>query len=336
MSGMRQTLLGSTGIPVSRICLGSMSFGSPNWRDWVLDEKTALPVIERAVEAGINFFDTADVYSQGRSEEVLGRALRALGLPREKMVIATKVGLPVGDEPHRSGLSRKHILESIDASLQRLGFEYVDLYQIHRLDSVTPIEVTLEALHHVVESGRALHLGASTMPAWQFALLLGTADRLGLHRFVTMQNHYNLVYREEEREMLPLCRAEGVGVIPWSPLARGFLARGPRPDEVAPTTRAGYDWQLGTWYTRESDHAVWDQVSATARNHGVSAATVALSWLLHQPGVVAPIVGTTSIAHVDDAAAAVDLELDDEALAAMEAPYSPHPAPLPPPPAWPG
>jgi aryl-alcohol dehydrogenase (NADP+) len=327
---MMFTQLGSTGINVSRICLGTLSFGSTEWRDWMLDFKASLPFFEQAVELGINFFDTADVYSFGVSEEIVGGALQEIGAARDEVVIATKVGLPMGDDPKRTGLSRKHILTSIDDSLRRLAVDYVDLYQIHRLDPTTPIEVTLEALHHVVESGKALHIGASSMPAWQFARLLATADKIGAPRLVTMQNHYNLVYREEEREMLPLCRFHEVGVIPWSPLARGSLARGHDPDgSTTPTARTAVDWQLKTWYTRESDDAVRQQVTSVARRHGIPNAQIALAWLLHQPEVVAPIVGATKIAHLNDAVASISLTLTDEELAALEKPYQPHRTPLP-------
>src|SRR6195256_4297829 len=235
---MQYVNLGSTGLKVSRICLGTMTYGSSKWRPWVLDEKASRPLIKQALEGGINFFDTADMYSLGASEEVLGRALKDFGPTRDKIVIATKVYYPVGDEPNQRGLSRKHIMHAIDDSLRRLGTDYVDLYQIHRFDPETPIEETIEALHDVVHAGKALYLGASSMAAWQFAKMLYTADANGWTRFVTMQNHYNLIYREEEREMIPLCREEGIGVLPWSPLARGFLAGNRRPEDFGDTIRA--------------------------------------------------------------------------------------------------
>src|SRR5215468_5552504 len=271
--------LGSTGLKVSRLCLGCMTYGSKQWREWVLDENESRPFIKQALELGINFFDTADMYSLGKSEEVLGRALKDFGPARENLVIATKVFFPMGDGPNQKGLSRKHIMEAIDASLRRLGTDYVDLYQIHRFDYEAPIEETLSALHDVVKAGKARYIGASSMFAWQFARMLHASDRLGLTRFVTMQNHYNLIYREEEREMVPLCRAEGVGLLPWSPLARGMLAG----SRKAGTERSKHDDYAHKLYTQEADDRMVDCVLRVAKERGVPPAQVALAWLLHKP-----------------------------------------------------
>lgn len=317
--------LGSTGLKVSRICLGTMSYGSKQWRPWVLEEEEGRPFIRRALELGINFFDTADMYSNGASEEILGRALRDFGVSRERVVIATKVFFPTGDDPNQRGLSRKHILHAIDGSLRRLGVDYVDLYQIHRFDSATPVEETLEALDDVVRQGKALYLGASSMYAWQFARMLYKADELGLARFVSMQNHYNLVYREEEREMIPLCRHEGVAVLPWSPLARGFLAGNRRPEDYGETLRAKTDDYAHKLYYRPSDFKVVERVGEIARRRGVSNAQVALAWLLAQPGVTAPIIGATRMEHLEDAIAALSLKLDESELRSLAEPYEPHP-----------
>jgi aryl-alcohol dehydrogenase (NADP+) len=302
-----------------------MTYGSKKWREWVLEEEESRPFLRRALEAGINFFDTADVYSNGVSEEILGRALKDFGPSRDRLVIATKVHGPMGDDPNQRGLSRKHILHSIDASLKRLGTDYVDLYQIHRFDYETPIEETLAALDDVVRAGKALYIGASSMYAWQFAKMLCAADRLGLARFVSMQNHYNLIYREEEREMLPLCREEGIGVIPWSPLARGFLAGNRRPGDYGETIRAKTDEYAQKMYYQPSDFAVVERVTAIARQRGVSNAQVALAWLLAKPGVTAPIIGASKMQHLDDALAALTLKLDEAELRALEEPYQPHP-----------
>jgi aryl-alcohol dehydrogenase (NADP+) len=319
---MEYVRLGSTGLKVSRLCLGTMTYGTPEWRPWVLDEVLSRPFIKQALDLGINFFDTADIYSLGESEEVVGRALRQLGPPREQVVIATKVYNPMGETPNERGLSRKHIMHAIDNSLRRLGTDYVDLYQIHRFDPLTPIEETIEALHDVVKAGKALYLGASSMFAWQFAKYLYTADKMGRTRFATMQNHYNLVYREEEREMLPLCRAEGIAVIPWSPLARGFLA-GNRPKDGTASKRAQTD-ELAQRYYGEDDFRVVDRVGEIARKRGVPNAQVALAWVLHQPGITAPIIGASKPHHLDDAIAALDLKLEPEELAALAEPYRPH------------
>jgi aryl-alcohol dehydrogenase (NADP+) len=317
--------LGRAGVKVSRLCLGCMTYGSSQWRPWVLDEEASLPFYRRAWEAGINFFDTADMYSKGASEEVLGRALRTLAIPREQVVIATKVFYPTGKSPYERGLSRKHIRHAIVASLKRLQLDYVDLYQIHRLDSATPIEETLEALDAVVRAGKALYIGASSMFAWQMAKMLHTSDRLGLARFVSMQNHYNLVYREEEREMIPLCRDEGIGLIPWSPLARGFLAGNRRREDYGETSRAKTDDFAQSMYYDDGDFAVVDRVGEIARKRGVSHAQVALAWLLHRPGVVAPIIGASKPQHLEEALAALDLKLDESDLKALAEPYRPHP-----------
>ncbi len=326
---MQYINFGNTGLRVSRLCLGCMSYGSPSWRDWVLDEGASMPFFKRAFELGINFFDTADVYSLGESERILGRAIRAYGAQRENVVIATKVFFPMGDGENTRGLSRKHIMHAIDASLRRLGTDYVDIYQIHRLDRVTPMEEILDALNDVVKAGKALYLGASSMYAWEFSRLLHLAERMGVTRFVSMQNHYNLIYREEEREMLPLCRAEGIAVIPWSPLARGFLtgnrSRAENGQGGGTTLRASSDPLANDMYFQDDDFAVVDAVSALAQARGVPNAQLALAWLLAQPGVTAPIIGATKLPQLEDAAAALELRLDADELAALAAPYRPHP-----------
>ena len=317
--------LGSAGVQVSRLSLGCMTYGVKKWREWVLEEEEGHPFIGRALELGINFFDTADVYSLGVSEEILGRALKRYGKPRDQVVIATKLFAPVSDDPNDRGLSRKHIMHSIDNSLRRLGTGYVDLYQIHRFDGRTPIEETLVALDDVVRAGKALYLGASSMYAWQFAKMLYKADELGLTRFVTMQNHYNLIYREEEREMIPLCREEKIGVIPWSPLARGFLTGNRRREDLGETVRAKTDEYAHKMYYQDSDFTVVDRLSEIARKRGVTNAQVALAWVLAQPGVTAPIIGASKMQHLEDAVAALSLKLDDEELKALAEPYTPHP-----------
>jgi 1-deoxyxylulose-5-phosphate synthase len=319
--------LGRTGLKVSRLCLGCMSYGTRERREreWMLAEEESRPFIRRALELGINFFDTADMYSRGASEEVLGRALADF-TRRDQVVIATKVFFPMGEGPNDRGLSRKHILDAIDASLRRLGTDYVDLYQIHRWDTSTPIEETLAALHDVVRAGKARYLGASSMYAWQLARSLYLADRHGWTRFVSMQNHYNLVYREEEREMLPLCREEGLGVIPWSPLARGFLAGGRRRGGGrGETRRAQSDRMAHQMYYQDSDYDVAERAAEVAGRLGARPAQVALAWLLHQPGVTAPILGATRLEHLEEAAAALALRLSAEDLAALAEPYRPHP-----------
>lgn len=317
--------LGNSGIKASRLCLGCMTYGSPAWRPWVLDEAASRPFFRRAWEAGINFFDTADMYSLGESEAVLGRALVELNVPREQVVVATKVYQAMGPTPNERGLSRKHIRHSIDNSLKRLGLDYVDLYQIHRFDYTTPIEETLDALNDVVRSGKALAIGASSMFAWQLARMLHTSERLGLARFVTMQNHYNLVYREEEREVIPLCRQEGIGLIPWSPLARGFLAGNRRKGDHGETSRAKTDDIAHKFYFQDSDFTIVERVGQIAAQRGVSHAQVALAWVLAQPGVTAPIIGASKPHHLDDALASLSLRLDADELKSLGEPYQPHP-----------
>jgi aryl-alcohol dehydrogenase-like predicted oxidoreductase len=321
---MEYVNLGSTGLQVSRICLGCMTYGSKRWREWVLEEEEGRPFLRRALELGINFFDTADMYSLGVSEEILGRALKDFGPSRDRVVIATKLFNPMGDDPNQRGLSRKHVRHAIDDSLRRLGTDYVDLYQIHRFDYATPIEETLEALDEVVKAGKALYLGASSMFAWQFAQMLYTADAMGLARFVTMQNHYNLVYREEEREMMPLCREEGIGIIPWSPLARGFLAGNRRKEDFGETLRSKTDEYAKGLYYQASDFAVVERVGEIARKRGVPNAQVALAWVLQQPGVTSPIVGASKMSHLEDAVAALSVKLDEAELKALAEPYTPH------------
>jgi len=322
---MEYVRLGSAGLKVSRLCLGMMTYGSSQWRPWVLDEEQSRPFIRRALELGITFFDTADMYSLGKSEEVLGRALRDFGPSRDKVVIATKVFYPMGDDPNQRGLSRKHIMHAIDDSLRRLGTDYVDLYQIHRFDYETLIEETLQALHDVVKSGKARYIGASSMFAWQFSAMLHTADRRGLTRFVSMQNHYNLIYREEEREMIPLCCAEGIALIPWSPLARGFLAGNRRKEDFGETIRAKTDDYGQSLYYQDSDFAVVQRVTEIAKKRGVPNMKIALAWVLQQPGVTAPIIGASKLEHLDDAVAALAMKLDDIELKALAEPYQPHP-----------
>jgi aryl-alcohol dehydrogenase (NADP+) len=315
--------LGRTGLQVSRLALGCMSYGSSTWRPWVLDEEASRPFIKRALELGITFFDTANMYSLGRSEEVLGRALKDFAARRSDVVIATKVFFPMGPGPNERGLSRKHVLDAIDASLKRLGTDYVDLYQIHRFDPATPIEETLRALEDVVRSGRARYLGASSMWAWQLAKMLYTAERLGAPRFVSMQNHYNLIYREEEREMIPLCREEGLGILPWSPLARGFLAGNRTGAEKGETLRARTDDYAHNLYYSKTDFEIADRLAEVARGKGVSSMQIALAWLLGRPGVTAPIVGATRMKHLEEAAAAVSIALTPEESAALEELYQP-------------
>jgi 1-deoxyxylulose-5-phosphate synthase len=321
---MQYVNLGSTGLKVSRICLGTMTYGSSKWRPWVLEEDASSPLIKQALEAGINFFDTADMYSLGASEEVLGRALKGFGPTRDNYVIATKVFYPVGDDPNQRGLSRKHIMHAIDDSLRRLGTDYVDLYQIHRFDAETPIEETLEALHDVVRAGKALYLGASSMPAWQFAKMLYTAEANGWTRFVAMQNHYNLIYREEEREMIPLCLDEGIGVLPWSPLARGLLA-GKRRGETVRAETDTYGKQIYGEQISEADARVVERLETVAAQLDLAPAQVALAWLLQKPGVVAPIIGVSKPGQLDDALAALEVALAPEAISKLEEPYIPHP-----------
>ncbi|TDD39727.1 aldo/keto reductase [Actinomadura sp. KC06] len=321
---MEQVRLGTTGTKVSRICLGMMSYGDPSKRAWILDEDAAEPIIRRAVEAGVTFFDTADVYAEGTSEELTGHLLPKFFARRDDYVLATKVCLPMGPGPNDRGLSRKHIMASIDDSLRRLGVDHVDLYQIHRWDYGTPIEETMEALHDVVKSGKVRHIGASSMFAWQFAKAQHVAETHGWTKFVTMQNHYNLIYREEEREMIPLCLDQGVGLIPWSPLARGMLAGNRERGGERKTVRSRNDAYGDSLYT-EDDFDVVDVVREVAGERGVPAAQVALAWLLGRPGVTAPIFGATKLTHLEDAIAAERLELDEKEVTRLEAPYRPHP-----------
>jgi aryl-alcohol dehydrogenase-like predicted oxidoreductase len=317
---MDMVRLGRTGLKVSRICLGTMTYGSPKWRDWVLDEDASMPFFKTAIEAGINFFDTADVYSQGASEIVTGKALKKFAANREEVVIATKLWGSMGPSPNQGGLSRKWVMAAIDNSLKRLGTDYVDLYQIHRFDHDTPIEETVEALHDLVKAGKARYVGASSMHAWQFARYLKAAAAMKLTPFVSMQNFYNLVYREEERDMIPLCMAEGIGVIPWSPLARGFLGRKAAGALDRETTRARSDNVLDMRFG-ETDLEILRRVEAVAGRLGVSNAQVALAWLLSRPGVTAPIIGASKPHHLPDAAGAAALKLTGEDCAFLEAPY---------------
>ena len=321
---MEYVNLGATGLRVSRVCLGMMSFGNDSDREWVLGEEEAEPIVRAAVEGGVTFFDTADTYSMGASEIATGRLLSKL-LSREEMVVATKVFMPMTPGENGGGLSRKHILAAIDASLERLGMDYVDLYQIHRWDPRTPIEETMEALHEVVRAGKARYIGASSMFAWQFAKAQHVAERHGLTRFVSMQNHYNLLYREEEREMIPQCIESGVGVIPWSPLARGVLAGNRTREGGRLTTRSGSDAFTDYLYAEPTDFDVVERVAEIAAERGVPPAQVALAWLLHKPGVTAPIVGATKPGHLADALAAEQLTLSDEEISRLEDPYRPHP-----------
>ncbi|MEU5989798.1 aldo/keto reductase [Spirillospora sp. NPDC047418] len=320
---MQQVRLGTTGLKVSRICLGMMSYGDPAVRKWALDEDAAEPIVRRAVDGGVTFFDTADMYSAGASEEITGRLLPKLFARRDDYVLATKVCMPMGDGPNDRGLSRKHVLAGVDDSLRRLGTDYVDLYQIHRWDYETPIEETMEALHDVVKSGKARYIGASSMYAWQFAKAQHVAEKHGWTKFVSMQNHYNLVYREEEREMNPLCIDQGVGLIPWSPLARGLLAGNRERGGERKTVRSQND-AFGDGLYTDADFDVVDAVREVAGERGVSAAQVALAWLLGRPGVTAPIVGATKLTHMEDAIAAESLDLDEKEVARLEAPYRPH------------
>ena len=318
--------LGQTGTRVSAICLGMMTYGSKKWREWVLEEDEARPLVKLAVESGINFFDTADVYSLGESEVVTGKLLKEFQPRREELAIATKVFNPLSEGVNDRGLSRKHIMASIDASLKRLGVDYVDLYQIHRFDKETPIEETCEALNDVVKAGKALYVGASSMYAWQFLKMLDYQGQNGLARFVTMQNHYNLVYREEEREMIPLCLDQGVGCIPWSPLARGFLTgTRKRGDGKSETTRARTDDFAHNLYYRESDFGIVDRVVEVAAHRGVKPAQVALAWMLAKPAVSAPIIGASKPYQLEDAVGALQVKLSEEEIKRLEEPYEAHP-----------
>jgi 1-deoxyxylulose-5-phosphate synthase len=314
--------LGSSGLKVSRICLGCMSFGSGF--DWMLPEEASLAIVRKALDLGINFFDTADIYSLGESEQILGRALRAFGVKRDDVVVATKVFQPMGPGPNQRGLSRKHILQSIDDSLRRLAMDYVDLYQIHRFDLETPIEETLETLTGLIRSGKVRYIGASTMAAYQFARLLYRADQLGLARFVSMQNNYSLLYREEEREMIPLCREEGIGLIPYSPIGGGLLAGSRRTQTVRSHSPMARDR-----FNRKADEAVIDAVAVVAAGRGVAPAQIAVAWLLQQPGVTAPIVGATKVTHLEDPVKALGTVLSAEERTTLESAYETQP-PLPP------
>ena len=320
---MEYVRLGTTGLKVSRICLGMMTYGSPDWHPWTLDEAAARPFVKRALEQGINFFDTADMYSRGVSEEITGRALKDFAT-RDQVIVATKVCQPMGDGPNDKGLSRKHLLDGIDASLRRLGMDYVDLYQVHRFDYETPIDETMRTLDDIVRAGKARYIGASSMYAWQFGKMLAVAEKHGWTKFVSMQNHLNVIYREEEREMMPLCRAEGVGMIPYSPMARGFLAGDRHKRGGGETTRAKSDKLAAKFYFADSDFAIADRVGEIAARRGVSRMQIALAWVLSRPGVTAPIVGASKIAHLDEAVAALNVKLTAEDCAYLEELYQPH------------
>ncbi len=321
---MKYTTLGRTGVTVSRLCLGCMSYGTPEWRPWVLDEGAAQPFFRRAVEAGINFFDTADMYSLGISEEVAGRALREYGR-MEEIVLATKVNFPMSSGPNMGGLSRKHVVQGCESSLKRLGVETIDLYQIHRFDHVVPLDEMLAALDLLVKQGKVRFIGASSGPAYRFAKALALSDARGWARFASMQNHYNLLYREEEREMIPLCAGDGIAVIPWSPLARGLLA-GTRKSaaDTAATPRAASDDYARNLYDHPSDDDVIEAVKKVAAARGVEPAAVALAWLLSRPAVTAPIIGATKLEHLETALSALDVTLQNDEIRALEAPYRPH------------
>jgi aryl-alcohol dehydrogenase-like predicted oxidoreductase len=319
---MKYINLGKTGLKVSRLCLGCMTYGTSKWREWVLNEDASRPFIQKSLEAGINFFDTANMYSDGASEEVLGRAIRDFA-KRDEVVIATKVFNPMRPDPNGRGLSRKAIMTEIDHSLKRLGMDYVDLYQTHRWDYSTPIEETMEALHDVVKAGKARYIGASSMYAWQFAQSLHVSQQHGWTRFISMQNHYNLIYREEEREMLPLCADQGIGVIPWSPLARGFLA-GNRDKQGGATSRAKTDDYAKHLYYQDDDFKVADRLSEVAKERGLSNTQVALGWMLSKSIVTAPIIGASKMHHLEEALASLDVKLSDEEVKRLEEPYKPH------------
>ncbi|MBN2387790.1 MAG: aldo/keto reductase [Anaerolineales bacterium] len=322
---MEYVNFGKTGLKVSRLCLGMMSYGSTQWRPWVLDEESTRPFIKKCLDAGINFFDTADMYSNGVSEQVLGNVLRHFGVRRETVVIATKVFFKRSDDPNDGGLSRKHILDAIDRSLQALGMDYVDLYQIHRWDETTPIEETMEALHDLVKVGKVRYLGASSMWTWQLARAQQAADAHGWTRFVSMQNHYNLIYREEEREMIPFCIDQGLALIPWSPLARGFFAGNRRQPGEGETIRAQNDPLADNFYFQETDFTIAERVAQAAAQHGISGSQIALAWLLGKPHITAPIIGATRLEHLEQSIAALDIRLDEEVIKSIEEPYRPRP-----------
>jgi aryl-alcohol dehydrogenase (NADP+) len=314
--------LGNSGLKVSRICLGMMTYGSSSWRDWVLDEDQADPIIRHALESGINFFDTADMYSHGASEKITWRILQKYAR-RDEVVIASKVFYPTGERPNQSGLSRKHILDAIDGTLKRLGTDYVDLYQIHRWDYETPIEETLQVLDDIVRSGKVRYIGASSMWAWQFSKALHLADQSGLTRFISMQNHYNLVYREEEREMIPLCKAEKIGLIPWSPLARGFLTINQKRSGAGESTRSKSDTLAHKFYYRDVDYAILERVNELAERYNVSNAQIALAWLIQKNEITAPIIGARTKQHLNEAVNSLRVLLPGDDIAYLEEPYKP-------------
>ena len=322
---MQYTNLGKTGMKVSRLCLGMMSYGAKSWREWVLDEEQAKPFVRRALDAGINFFDTADVYSLGESEKITGKLLKYFGVRRENIIVATKVHGQMSEDINARGLSRKHILDSIDKSLKRLQMDYVDLYQIHRWDYETPIEETMEALNDVIRAGKARYIGASSMFAWQFAKAQHVAENHGWSRFISMQNHYNLVYREEEREMIPLCLDQGVGLIPWSPMARGFFAGDRKRDGSGETSRSNSDPFAKGLYFRDEDFAVADCAREIGKERGVTGSQIALAWILNKQHIASPIIGATKMDHLEQAISALDIQLSEEEVKRLEEPYKPHP-----------
>jgi aryl-alcohol dehydrogenase (NADP+) len=320
---MEYVRFGSTGLKVSRLALGTMSFGALSWRKWALEEEQSRPIIRRALELGINFFDTADMYSLGLSEEILGRALKDFGPPRHRVVIATKACNPMSDDPNDRGLSRKHLFHSIDASLKRLNTDFVDVFQLHRWDPNTPVEETLLALNDIVRAGKALYIGASTMSAWQFAKLFYTAGAMGVARPVSMQPYYNILYREEEREMIPFCRAEGIAVIPYSPIARGFITGERRKDDWGDTLRARTDDYMKGLYYKPQDFAITERITEVARRLGLPNVQVALAWVLQQPGVTAPIVGVTKMGQLDQLVDALTVKLDASDMKTLSEGYQP-------------
>lgn len=320
---MQYVNLGKTGLKVSRLCLGMMTYGSKKWREWVLKEKEAKPFVKRALDAGINFFDTADVYSLGESERITGNLLK--DVKRENIVVATKVYQQMSNDPNDRGLSRKHILDSIDKSLKRLQMDYVDLYQIHRWDTNTPIEETMEALNDVVRAGKARYIGASSMFAWQFAKALHVSEVNGWSKFISMQNHYNLVYREEEREMVPLCKDQGIGLIPWSPMARGFFAGNRKRGGGGETSRAQSDSFANELYFRDEDFVIAEHAAEVAKEHHATGSQIALAWLLNKPHIAAPIIGSSRIEHLDQAIAAAEIKLTEDEVKLLETSYQPHP-----------
>lgn len=321
---MQYTNLGKTGLKVSRLCLGMMTYGSKKWREWILDEDQTKPFVKRALDAGINFFDTADVYSLGESEKITGNLLRHFGVKRENVIVATKVHGQMSDDVNDRGLSRKHIMDSIDKSLKRLQMDYVDLYQIHRWDYNTPIEETMEALNDVVCAGKARYIGASSMFAWQFMKALHVSEMNGWSKFISMQNHYNLVYREEEREMIPLCKDQGIGLIPWSPMARGFFAGNRTRGGGGKTTRAQNDPFANELYFRDEDFVIAECAAEAAKGHNATASQIALAWVLSKAHITAPIIGSSKIEHLDQAIAALDIKLSDDEIKSLETSYQPH------------